>query len=337
MKKNRMMRVASALLIAVLLTTCTISGTFAKYVTSDSASDTARVAKWGVEVAVEGTLFGTNYFPNSKDETSDKISAAAKQSVDTAPGGDGKNIVAPGTQSDEGFSFSLNGVPEVRTSLDVKITSENIYLKAGTYAVMVLAPTVTEDNFKTNTYYTFADNTYTLAKYYDATAGEYYIVEDMVTLSRDYYPVVYSVDLTSGSIASDSLNAIAADYANKLNSGELAAENIVLVDGKTTYTIHDKKYDANYNYANLQVAAETLTWKWDFEQSTDKEMYNGADTIIGNLQAGAKVVRIDANDINEGIPQKATAPVSADVASDDIGHYNLETEFSISITVTQVD
>ena len=53
MKKNRMMRVASALLVAVLLTTCAISGTFAKYVTTESGSDFARVAKWGVNVEAE--------------------------------------------------------------------------------------------------------------------------------------------------------------------------------------------------------------------------------------------------------------------------------------------
>ena len=47
MKKNTMMRLASVLLIAVLMSTCAISGTFAKYVTSDSSSDSARVARWG--------------------------------------------------------------------------------------------------------------------------------------------------------------------------------------------------------------------------------------------------------------------------------------------------
>ena len=43
MKKNVMMRVASALLVAVLLSTCTISGTFAKYVTTSSGNDNAEV------------------------------------------------------------------------------------------------------------------------------------------------------------------------------------------------------------------------------------------------------------------------------------------------------
>ena len=61
MRKNKMMRLASSLLVAVLITTSAISGTFAKYTTQDSASDSARVAKWGVTVMASGNLFGTMY------------------------------------------------------------------------------------------------------------------------------------------------------------------------------------------------------------------------------------------------------------------------------------
>ena len=43
-----MKKFISLLLVAVMLTTCVISGTFAKYVTKDSANDSARVAKFGV-------------------------------------------------------------------------------------------------------------------------------------------------------------------------------------------------------------------------------------------------------------------------------------------------
>ena len=50
MKKNVMMRLSALLLVAVLLTTCVISGTFAKYTTSDFAQDTAKVAKWGIQI-----------------------------------------------------------------------------------------------------------------------------------------------------------------------------------------------------------------------------------------------------------------------------------------------
>ena len=61
MKKNVMMRVASVLLVAVLLTTCAISGTFAKYTTGDAGHDTARVAKWGVTITANGTTFAEAY------------------------------------------------------------------------------------------------------------------------------------------------------------------------------------------------------------------------------------------------------------------------------------
>ena len=70
MRKNKMMRAASALMVAVLLTTCTISGTFAKYVTTASGNDTARVAKWGVQIDMAGfsdvdnDLFAKTYAKN---------------------------------------------------------------------------------------------------------------------------------------------------------------------------------------------------------------------------------------------------------------------------------
>lgn len=50
MKKNVMMRLSALLLVAVLLTTCVISGTFAKYTTAATTTDVAKVAKWGIVV-----------------------------------------------------------------------------------------------------------------------------------------------------------------------------------------------------------------------------------------------------------------------------------------------
>ena len=50
MKKNKMMRIASVLLVAVLLSTCAISGTFAKYVSVGSVTTTATIAKWNIEL-----------------------------------------------------------------------------------------------------------------------------------------------------------------------------------------------------------------------------------------------------------------------------------------------
>ena len=131
MKKNVMMRVASLLMVCVLATTCGISGTFAKYVTADNAQDTARVAKWGVVVKTEGSLFAKTYLDKpvaSANDTDDSISV---QVVDFATGD--QNVVAPGTEGEEGMQFTLTGTPEVDTKITIAVTYTDIKLAAGTY------------------------------------------------------------------------------------------------------------------------------------------------------------------------------------------------------------
>ena len=100
MKKNRMMRAASALLIAVLLTTSAISGTFAKYVTSKTGTDTARVAKWGVEITANGETFAEKY------KTDDSVFTETYSVISTG------KVVAPGTEGSMA-SMTLSGTPEV--------------------------------------------------------------------------------------------------------------------------------------------------------------------------------------------------------------------------------
>ncbi len=110
MKKNVMMRLSALLLVAVLLTTCVISGTFAKYVTSGEAGDEARVAKWGVTVTVTGDeAFGTKYNDAIEAEGTKVISA------------NGDNVLAPGTNGTLG-SVTISGAPEVRVSVAVDLT-----------------------------------------------------------------------------------------------------------------------------------------------------------------------------------------------------------------------
>lgn len=116
MKKNRMMRLASGLLVAVLLTTCAISGTFAKYVTRDSGSDFARVAKWGVTVEAESfNLFADTY---KTDDTTATFSG--NYSVDSA---DDEDVFAPGTKGTFA-DFAITGTPEVAVDVAVVATVE---------------------------------------------------------------------------------------------------------------------------------------------------------------------------------------------------------------------
>lgn len=102
MRKNKMMRVAILLMVAVLLTTCVISGTFAKYVTSGTSQSTARVAKFGVEVQATSDLFTKTYKNGSETVT------VASSNND--------NVVAPGT-SGTISNATLKGKPEVAVQI----------------------------------------------------------------------------------------------------------------------------------------------------------------------------------------------------------------------------
>lgn len=123
MKKNKMMRLASAMMVLTLMSTSVISGTFAKYVTSDDAQDTARVAKFGVVVTADGALFADTY--KDAPETDD-----VKITVDSD---NGDKVVAPGTNNAaETLKFSITGTPEVDVKVDVVVTTEkgDVFLKA---------------------------------------------------------------------------------------------------------------------------------------------------------------------------------------------------------------
>lgn len=122
MKKNTMMRLASFLLVAVLISTSAISGTYAKYVTEGSASDTARVAKFGVEVLGTSEIFSDSYKDKATDYTVNEKGAAITVQADT----EGTNVVAPGTNGAL-VEFELTGTPEV----DVKVTYESTVDLAG--------------------------------------------------------------------------------------------------------------------------------------------------------------------------------------------------------------
>ena len=90
MKKNRMMRLASILLVCVLLTTSVISGTFAKYTTSVSSEDKARVAYWGFQSS--NSMDITGLFTDAYGATVDSVN--------------GNDVIAPGTYGKTTFQFA---------------------------------------------------------------------------------------------------------------------------------------------------------------------------------------------------------------------------------------
>ena len=143
-----MMRIASVLLVAVVLTTCAISGTFAKYVTSGNGSDTARVAKWGVTVTGTAATFKETY---AKDDNS--FDLAANTVVST------EKVVAPGTAGSMA-AFTISGTPEVAVRVTFAGTLElgDKWVDAGGNYYCPLEITVGDTTFKgTDVSYTSAD------------------------------------------------------------------------------------------------------------------------------------------------------------------------------------
>lgn len=108
MKKSR---IFSALLVLALLSTCVIGGTFAKYVTSGSAIDSARVAKFGVTVtATSNSMFKSEY---AKTDSSYTVGD------NTVVGTSSAKVIAPGTSGNL-TGVTISGTPEVA----VRITNE---------------------------------------------------------------------------------------------------------------------------------------------------------------------------------------------------------------------
>ena len=122
-----MMRVAVLMLALVLMTSCFVGGTFAKYTTGDTAADNARVAHWGVEVLADGSdLFENNY-----------TNGDGKLTVNGS-----SDLVAPGTSGST--TFTIKGQPEVATKVLLNVTDiQDVFVKAGTYTATVDGETKT--------------------------------------------------------------------------------------------------------------------------------------------------------------------------------------------------
>lgn len=139
-KHSALLRASGILLVLTLGTSCLVGGTFAKYVTRGSGDDSARVAKWGVEVEVTGGGFGTTYGKEDANATTIGPSVQGDGS-ETIPftwnsNGESKsqkeevsNVLAPGTKGTFG-GVKITGQPEVavkvETTANVVLTGWNV-------------------------------------------------------------------------------------------------------------------------------------------------------------------------------------------------------------------
>lgn len=246
MKKNKMMRIASVLLIAALLSTSVISGTFAKYVTKTSAGDSARVAKFGVTLGTGGTLFGKQYQKHDTTDTEIPGSISDTVIVDAsiddkivAPGTSSNDLNTTGTETYKGLSFSVTGTPEVavKVSFSVATTGEDkwsdiVLPKANGYQDYTVYPVDPANTFN---------------------------------VGSDYHPLKFTL--------CDKNN----DPITPAGGTELKDVPLQTIVEYLNGTDSDLYFAANTNLGN-ELGHYTLYWKWDFyvDDATDKY-----DTFLG--------------------------------------------------------
>lgn len=126
MNRNRLMKASAFLLVSTMATSCFVGSTFAKYVSKGEGEDSARVAKWGVEVEVTGDGFKTIY---GKDDVNANVG-------DTVVSSNEEKVVAPGTKGTFG-GVKISGKPEVavkvETTADVELSGWNVANDGGFY------------------------------------------------------------------------------------------------------------------------------------------------------------------------------------------------------------
>lgn len=104
MKKNKALTAAISVLSLTMVSLCAIGGTFAKYTTNGNATDTAKVAKWGVVVTAE--TYADDRLEADLSTTENAIIAS----------GSAPDLLAPGT----GIKFAsvdVTGTPEVEVEV----------------------------------------------------------------------------------------------------------------------------------------------------------------------------------------------------------------------------
>ena len=306
MKKNRFIKIAAVVFTLCLITTCGISSTLAKYTTSSSASDTARVAKWGVEVSASGTMFGKAY------QTTIVAEDDANATVRTVNSIHSSNLVAPGTKNDTGIVIKVIGSPEVEFKLSATIdtVASDIYLVKGDYGVMLPANGVNHaTDLEAENIYILNGSNYVKATTFDA-AATYYKLTDMATVSEDrYYPIKWTASVVENGSYFDANPETLKDALDLLVNGI----NEYVDRFSTTGT-----FDPNTSISLIY----KLTWAWSFDGN------DGADTILGNLMAE------DQGILGNGVVVKLDGSNYVAIADSD---YNLSVGCGFSVSATQVN
>ena len=118
-KSSMMVRLVAVLAVTMMFTMCFVGGTFAKYTSSATGTDSATVAKWSFKVG-ETDIAASNEFTFDLFKTI-KDSNGTDNETDISP--DDGTIIAPGTQGS--FNLVLTNASQVTAQYAIDYTVTN--------------------------------------------------------------------------------------------------------------------------------------------------------------------------------------------------------------------
>lgn len=111
MKKNKLFIIGLVTVFVALLSLTLVSSTFAKYVTTSTGTDTARVAKWGVNISAAGNDAFSKVYSTDDTSVTGIVSSVISSTED--------KVIAPGTKGTFA-AITVSGKPEVAVKIERK-------------------------------------------------------------------------------------------------------------------------------------------------------------------------------------------------------------------------
>lgn len=275
--KNKFARILSALLVLTMISTCAISGTFAKYTTGAEGEDAARVAKWGIVLTMDGDLFADKYATDD-DEAEMEYSVVSSN---------GDRLVAPGTSGDA-FRATVKGTPEVATRYTLQIPAgwADVKLPAGEYTDYTMLTKNNEGEYGYNSTFTLPADYSPIKWDIAVTKGNRTIkLSEVAASSQHFQDLAAAMGGTPNGFSASDAVMIVERYHTQL---EALLESMVSGASNAKVSVDDEgnilmsmDFEANKNM-DFEFA---LTWTWDFDDN-GAGTFDKADTYLGNIAAG---------------------------------------------------
>lgn len=120
MEKNKVSKLVAVVLLLVMIALVLVSGTYAKYTSTASGSDSARVAKWSFTVGKTDIADSESFAFNLFETINDTDGKTVETDVVSA---NGDKVIAPGTSGS--FDIELTNASEVTAQYGINFTVTN--------------------------------------------------------------------------------------------------------------------------------------------------------------------------------------------------------------------